>query len=84
MRNQYADIKNSIYEDGCRNSKLTVLRHVVQTLRVTYLIQKIKLYFNVTSDSEVHKDSIYARIKSSTILIENNLIKSTKVTFEKD
>lgn len=47
-------------------------------------LQKLKLYFNLTTQNGVQEDSITAVLRTQKVMVEQQEVTATKVTFEKE
>jgi len=60
------------------------LRQHGEIIRYGDSIQKLKFYFNLTTKNGVRKDSITAILRTQKVMVEQQEVTATKVTFEKE
>ena len=58
--------------------------HTGEIIRYGDSIQKLKFYYNLTTKNGVRKDSILAVLRTQKVMVEQQEVTATKVTFEKE
>jgi len=83
---QIAEISNSKLDlpKLAREIKISNLNLVEAMEVINDSISKFKLSYNVQSEQKTYQDTITAKIKTSTIIIDGAKQKTYKVTFEKN
>lgn len=60
------------------------IRQVGAVLKASDSIQKMRLYFDIVSGDKIKSDSILATISTKSVMIDDEMISTNKVTFRKN